>query len=125
MLQITLGAMRYQPDDQNDDFLPRTLAGWAQTMSDTQVYDSARGWWRLNADRARNERYAVVVAEGRVRQIIEINPNDWTYAPNIDRWAFSGTILQAGHPVYERYIGQSMPRAGQNPIRYFHDESYG
>ena len=76
----------------------------------------------LNANRARNERYAVVVAEGRVRQIIEINPDDWAYAPKIDRWAFSGTILQSGHPVYELYICQSLPPSGQSPIRYFQDQ---
>jgi len=121
MLQITLGRMRYQPDDRDDNFLPRTLAGWDKTMTEIQVYDAARGWWRLNVDRARSERFAVVVPAGRVRQIIEINPDDWTYAPNIARWAFSGTVLQAGHPVYERYTGQTLPSSGQNPIRYLRD----
>jgi hypothetical protein len=121
MLQITLGRMRHQPDDHDDNLPPRTLAGWDKTMTEIQVYDAARGWWRQNVDRARSERFAVVVAAGHVRQIIEINPDEWTYAPNIDRWAFSGTVLQAGHPVYERYIGQTLPPSGQNPIRYLRD----
>src|SRR5438128_5450612 len=64
MRQITLGAARYQPEDREDPFLPRTLAGWHETMSDNDVYDAARGWWRLNVARAQRERYSVVVARG-------------------------------------------------------------
>lgn len=121
MLQITLGTARYQPEDQSSDFLPRTLAGWHETMTEKEVYDAARGWWRLNAARAQHERYAVVVARGVVRLVIEINQGDWRYAENIDRWAFSGKVLGQGHAVHDRYIGRTLPAANQNPIRYFED----
>jgi hypothetical protein len=39
-------------------FLPRRHAGWDPTMTDGEVYDAARGWWRLNA-RAEQWRCAV------------------------------------------------------------------
>jgi hypothetical protein len=115
MLQITLGSPRYQPEDMESEFLPRTLAGWHERMSESEVYDAARGWWRLNVNRARRERFAVVVAQGVARQVIEIS--EWRYAPNIDRCAFNGAVLQPGHPVRDRYVGVRMAAASQNPIR--------
>jgi hypothetical protein len=120
MLQITVGEARYQPDDQDDDFLPRTLAGWHEKMTDSEVYDAARGWWKLSLARAEHERFAVVVARGIVRQVIEIH--EWRYSgPKLDRYAFSGEVLRPGHAVHDRYIGTSRPSANQNPIRYFDD----
>ena len=90
-------------------------------MTDAQVYDAARGWWRLNLTRAKRERYVVVVAQGVARQVIEINT--WSYAPEIERYAFNGDILQPGHPVHDRYVGRELPSASQNPVHYFHDSS--
>jgi len=73
MLQINLGAARYQPDDQDDDFLPRTLAGWDQAMTEAQVYDAARGWWRLNANRVRI-RNLFNTSHGHIHQPCPLGP---------------------------------------------------
>src|SRR5258706_701962 len=120
MLQVTLGAVRYQPSDKDDPFLPRTLAGWDESMSEEEVYNAARGWWRLNVRRAERERFAVIVARGTVRQVIEIT--EWQYAPAIDRYAFGGAVLQPGQVVHDKYIGMNLPSASQNPVRYFVDQ---
>ncbi len=70
------------------------------TMTDREVYNAARGWWRLN-QRAEQQKYAIVVAGGRCRIAIEIN--EWSKEG--DRRAFDGRILPPG----DRVLG---PRCG-------------
>jgi hypothetical protein len=119
MLQIHLsGTPEYQPDE-NLAFLPRDFNGWTPRMTDHQVYTSARGWWRLSRVRAERERYAVVEAEGKCRMAIEITR--WETHPGSGRHAFEGKILHPGHEIHDRYVGQPMRAASQNPIHYFTD----
>jgi hypothetical protein len=121
MLQLRLGSLEPQPD-KDDSFLPRTFSGWHQGMTAQQIYTSGRGWWRLSLTRARHERYAVVVADGIARQVIEIT--EWATHPKSGRHAFSGIILTPGHSVHDRYIGKAMDSRGQNPVRYISDTSH-
>ena len=47
---------------------------WA--MARTESYDAARGWWRLDGDRAKRERYVLAVGDGYGVQAIEITYRD-------------------------------------------------
>jgi hypothetical protein len=52
-----------------------------------------------------------------------IEVTGWEAHPKSGRHAFEGIILQPGHHVHDRYVGQPMQSAGQNPIHYFSDEA--
>jgi hypothetical protein len=118
MLQITLGRYGYQPDE-NDEFLPRNHNGWHPGMGDKDILASARGWWVLDRTRAEREKYAVVAADATAVQVIEIT--EWRTHPESGRHAFNGKILGAGHPLYDRYVGEPLPAASRNPIHYISD----
>jgi hypothetical protein len=121
MLQINLGPPQDQPD-QNDPFLPRTMIGWHPGMSEAALFASARGWWRLNRTRAEKEEYAVIVADGLVRQIIRIT--EWTTHYQSGWHAFNGQIIKPGNSIHDRYAGKPLDRVSQNPIHYLDDSTY-
>ena len=119
MLRIKVGKITYIGHEQGDHpFLPRQHGGWDPTMTEQQVYDAARGWWRLSR-RAEQERYAIVVAQGVCRMAIEIN--EWRQQGN--RRAFAGRILQPGNPVHDRFVGEPDPAksTSRNPVHYLTD----
>jgi hypothetical protein len=118
MLQITLGAYG-RVDEEDREFAPRSHCGWYRGMNDADIYTSARAWWVLNRARAEREKYAVVTAGGTAVQVIEIA--DWCTHPGDGRHAFSGKILSAGHPIYDRYVGKPLTAASRNPIHYLDD----
>lgn len=120
MIRIRLGRRTYVGGGRETTaphpFLERELTGWDPTMSDREVYDAARGWWRLSG-RALREKYAVVVGEGTVRMVVEID--EW--AENGDRRGFAGSVLAAGHPVHDALVGEPdpVPTGSRNPVAYF------
>lgn len=119
MLRIKLGQRMYVGDEQADDpFLPRQHAGWDPTMTQQEVYDAARGWWRLN-QRAESEKYAVIVAAGSCTMAIAIK--EWKKQG--DRRAFSGDILSPGHPVHDKFVGGADPSESTSrfPVLYLSD----
>jgi hypothetical protein len=122
MLRIRLGPRRYVGDDElTDGILRRSLIGWDQTMSEDEVALAARGWWRLG-ERANTEKYAAVVGGGQVRAVMTIHR--W-YTDGEGRRAFDGQLLQPGHPVRDRFVGQPdpVPTNSRNPVAYLDDPS--
>lgn len=120
MLRIKLGPRTYVGDNQADHpFLPRQHAGWDPTMTDQEVYDAARGWWRLNT-RAEQERHALVLAGGEIRMAIAIK--EWRTEG--DRRAFAGDILGPGDPVYDKFFGGPDPAesTARFPVLYLADQ---
>jgi hypothetical protein len=115
MIQVTLGGERLV--DAALDPLGRARIGWAEGMGEAELYDIARGTWVLSAARGKKERFLVVVGGGVVRQAIEAT----AVTKGADgRWTFVGTVLKAGHPVFDEFVGQPAPNgAQQNPITYF------
>lgn len=117
MIVITLGEVRDTPDD----VLGRDRAGYKKGMSPLAAYDAARGTWHLGT-KANRERYALFAYRGEVKLAVEISSVD--PAPD-GRSAITGTILEPGHPVYGRYVGQPSPvreegkRPSSNPVRYY------
>lgn len=120
MLRIKLGTRRYVGDTEGEDeFLPRQHCGWDPTMTEQEVYDAARGWWRLN-HRAEQERYAVVVAGDAVVMAIEID----SWRTQGDRRAFAGRILPFDNAVHQKFVGQPDPANSTSrfPVLYLADE---
>jgi len=117
MIVITLGDVRDTPDDP----LGRDRAGYKKGMSPLAIYDAGRGTWKLG-ERASRERYALFAYRGEIKLALEINR---VYPTPDGRQALDGTILEPGHPVHDRYVGQVSPvreegkRPSQNPVRYY------
>lgn len=117
-LHITLAAER-MIDPATDD-LGRDRLGFAETMSPLALYDANHGCWKLGP-RAQTERFYIASFEGIVRQAVEIESVELA-ALRSDRSVIHGRILEAGHPVYDRYVGQVSPVQGvRNPITYIND----
>lgn len=118
MLHITLGAAR-QVDPELDE-LGRTVVGYSDDMSSTELYDANRGCWILGA-RADKEQFALITFDRIVRQAIAIEQIVETGV----RRAIEGRILEPGDPVYDAFVGRETPIGiVRNPITYF-DSSVG
>jgi hypothetical protein len=105
--------------DKNDDGLGRSVVGWFPGMPDDQLYQAARGTWKLGS-RADRERHALFVSQGLVRGAVEIKGLS-VYG---DRRAIEGVgdkLLGPGDPVYDTYVGKPDPTGSRtrNPIRYW------
>lgn len=126
MIHITLSKER-SLDDPSSDPLKRDRVGFKETMSPIALYDANHGTWVLGP-KAWKERYALFTFGGVVRQAVEISsiekvihrePTD----TRDDRSVIHGTILDEGHPVYDRYVGKTSPVQGvRNPVTYFDDD---
>lgn len=121
MLHITLGPER--PVDPQVDDLGRDRVGFSPTMSPLALYDANHGCWKLGP-RASKQEYMLVSFEGIVRQAVEIEAIEPVARGG--RSVVHGTILGAGHHVYDKYVGKVSPVQGmRNPITYFDDEADG
>lgn len=122
MLHITLGRAR-SIDPATDD-LGRSVVGFSARMSDQDLYEANHGCWKLGP-RARGERYYLASYEGVIRQAVEIDRIERS-SPGGPRSVIHGRVLKAGHPVFDRWVGQASPVTGvRNPITYFDDEADG
>ena len=118
MLHITLGPERLVDPEQDE--LGRDRVGFSHTMSENALYDANHGCWKVGP-RAAKERYMIVSFEGIVRQAIEIDSIDPVDRGN--RSVVNGTVLRAGHRVYDKYVGKTSPVQGmRNPVTYFDDD---
>jgi hypothetical protein len=123
MLHITLGPER--PVDPEQDELSRDRVGFSPTMSELALYDANHGCWKLGP-RATKERYMIVSFEGIVRQAVKIGSIEPVTRGRTNRSVVHGPILQAGHPVFDKYVGKTSPVQGmRNPVTYFEDEADG
>lgn len=114
MIHITLGAMR--PVEPQEDQLGRSYVGWHESMSDEALFQANRGCWVLG-ERAEKEQYALLSHDKKVRMAIEI---DKLVPVSGGRKAIEGRFLEAGHAVYDAYVGEDTPvDSARNPITYF------
>jgi hypothetical protein len=94
-------------------------------MTPLELYEATRGTWVVGAHRFRAE-YAMAVYQGIVREVYKIDK--WHPAGTLEyqtrdsstfkgngRWEFSGNVAD---DIHQEYIGFSVGKGGQNPIRY-------
>ncbi len=109
------------PEKENPQ-LPRSRVGYSNQMPEQVLYDAARGWWRLS-ERAKRERFALVVSpDDVVVMAIEITEGDWKFDPELDRRAFGGRILGKGDDAHDMFVGRRDPTwkgPRQNPVRFY------
>jgi len=115
-VRFKLGA--YQPVDPASDPMGRSFIGYFPRMSETEAWEAGRGLWKMSRTRAARQKFALIVGEGLVRAVGEV-----TGVREIDegdRVELVGRLLEAGHPVYDAYIGQADPvtNGSQNPVGY-------
>jgi hypothetical protein len=115
MIQINI---RSRHQAKSDDELGRAHCGWSEQLTPGEVYEAARGCWKLG-HRADSERFAVVVHRGLVRCVIEI---DRIEPVSTGRRAIVGRPVGERHPVHDRWIGQLAPsNRGGGSITYIDD----
>ena len=94
-------------------------------MSPQELYEATRGFWVVGPRREQAE-LALAVYQGVVREVYRIRA--WHQAATLEyatrdaeanrgngRWEFEGDIAE---DVRDDYVGRSVGRGGQNPIRY-------
>lgn len=92
-------------------------------MTAEELYESGRYAWVLGA-KADKERYALIVFNNTVLQAIEIDSLEDVIVTSGKgdeqaRRAIHGTVLKAGHAVYDALVGKQAPMPStQNPIKY-------
>ena len=92
----------------------RTIVGYSPTMTQEELHEASRGCWVLGK-RADSESFCLFSYEGTVVQAMEIA----RIVETPPRRALEGTVLTAGHPVYDEFLGKTSPIRGRNPIGYF------
>ncbi len=98
------------------DPLGRAHIGYFPRMTELEAWEAGRGVWRMSADKASRQKFALIVGEGRVRAVGEITG----FTVHDDRIALEGRVLPEGHPVRDAYLGRPDPvdTGSQNPVGY-------
>jgi hypothetical protein len=109
-------------DEEIEPGVRRHCTGYRPGITDQELVDGARAWWRISPSRIDREgiRYAVAVHEGITRAVMTIG--DWTERSD-GRRAFAAEVVTSG-PVFEAWIGPTgrhvpFVTAAQNPIIYW------
>jgi hypothetical protein len=95
-------------------------------MSPEELYEVTRGIWRVGKTNRNKVEYAMSLYQGIVLEVYRIeqwhpagtlnyNTRDSSDFKSSGRWEFSGRIAV---DICDEYIGFSVGKAGQNPIRY-------
>jgi len=112
MLEIKLGD--YHEIDPAGCPLGRAAVGWRDGMTSQQVWEAARGFWKLRPDRAINEhkvrvvnRHGVIVAMADLRGLIR----------HEDRFELVGDLTESDESIGNVLPDEERSRS-QNPVRY-------
>jgi hypothetical protein len=117
---IKLGGERVEPDPSSG----RPGYGYRPGMTPQELYETVRGAWVLDPQRAEGFRYAVAVHDGVTLGVWEITPGSWKAttpeAGGSTRWSFDGTPAPA--EVIDAFVGQHgkrVPRFRSNGSNVF------
>ena len=98
--------------------LLRVTRSWTAELTDPEVYEVTRGWWRTTLDRASTVDRVLAVASGRV--VAAYTPERWEQSPTHQppRYGFEGTVADDA----ERWLGVDVSHlflpGAANPVRY-------
>lgn len=95
-------------------------------MTKQELYETTRGIWVVGETRRNKVEFALALFQGIVLEVYRIKQwypagtlkyktRDTSHFKNSGRWEFSGSIAT---DIRDEYIGFSVGKAGQNPIRY-------
>lgn len=95
-------------------------------MTAEELYETTRGIWRVGKQKDKAE-YALALYQGIVLEVYRIRKwhhagtldyktRDSSYFKNSGRWEFEGCVAE--DEVRNEYVGFSVGKGGQNPIRY-------
>jgi hypothetical protein len=117
---IKLGGERVEPDANTG----RAGRGYHAGLTLQELYETVRGAWVLDPQRAEGFRYAVAVHDGVTLAAWEFTPASWTATPSDvggpTRWSFEGTPAAA--EVVDAFVGQRgkrIPRFRSNGSNVF------
>ena len=95
-------------------------------MTKAELYETTRGIWVVGEKSRNKVEYAIALFQGIVLEVYRIKKwhpagtlpyknRDASDFKDSGRWEFSGSIAE---DIRDEYIGFSVGKAGQNPIRY-------
>ena len=121
-------------DDVEDDvILIRINKLYRNDMTPYELYDTTRGYWRVNLEQARRAKYALAVYYGMVLEVYQITEwfpafstmlnqdmDETTREKVKDRYEFIGTVAQENirRKYKDKSVSNIFTRGDQNPIRY-------
>jgi hypothetical protein len=95
-------------------------------MTPEELYEATRGIWKVGRRREQVD-YAMAVYQGVVREVYAIRSwhpagtleyqtrTDIDARRDLGRWEFDGVVAD---DIRDEYVGFSVGKGGQNPIRY-------
>lgn len=115
-MAAVIGLGNYRDINPEEDPLGRDWVGYFPRIAEAEAWEQNRGIWKMSRDRVARERFALIVGAGHVRAVAEITG----ISEYDDRIALEGHLLEAGHPIYDTYMGAPDPAVNRsrNPIAY-------
>ena len=102
---------------------------YEKTMTEQEVYEKGRGYWRISRDRIANIHYVLFVAERRVRAVYKVVGWEDVDGNRIDskERGFSSRLKIVGEiaekSIHDKYINRStselFKHGNMNPVKYF------
>ena len=96
---------------------------YREEMTDDELYEVTRQWWKIKKERAEKMKYALAVSDSIVRKAFSIDywETDKDVGEDYDgRIRFVGKVSDK---MQQRFVGKSVkslfPKGASNPIRYF------
>ena len=98
---------------------------YRSNMTPLELYEATRGIWVIGSRKNKAE-FAMAIYQGIIREVyrigqwypagtLEYQTRDSSDFRNKGRWEFSGDVA---HEVCKEYVGFSVGKGSQNPIRY-------
>lgn len=125
-INAAYGAKPVSIDDKHAVLLIRVAREFRRGISDAELYEATRSWWKVSLTRAQQARWAFAVFGGVVRAVYAIE--SWeSPTPEVvvddpkraGRWAFVGRRDAEMESTYLfRDVTAYLPMAAQNPVRY-------
>lgn len=91
---------------------------WTPSMSDDDLYNATRQWWKLGS-RRKNAKYAFAVSHGVIRAVYAIDQAAWMSDEKSGRWSFEGKpSTDLASDYLNRSVRHLYKRGQANPIYY-------
>lgn len=93
--------------------------GWRPDISERELYEATRGYWRIGGWVRENARYCLGIAYGVVRGVYRIDPDSWALSPQPwdegkNRWGFTGSSA----PEFAHVLGTHVRDVFPNQVMY-------